>query len=54
MVLEICPMKVNDQFSDDGIGWKTRENFVLSHYSVSTLLLSVWGPSIVSQIKLVC
>ena len=46
------------QFNHGGIGWETREKFVISHWWVSIRLLLVklveFGPSIVSQIKSVC
>jgi len=51
------PLKVIGQFRDDGISCKTCVKFVLSHWLVLIhlfLATSVWGPSIVSQTKLVC
>ena len=38
--IEVGPLNVIDQFSHDGIGWKTRVKFVMSHFD----------PFIVSQI----
>ena len=54
MMYKSGPLNAIGQFSHDGIGWKTRVKFVISHWWVSIRLLLVklvgLGPCIVKSV----